>query len=602
MAIHILPAAVANKIAAGEVVERPASVVKELVENSLDAGASRIEIQLADGGASLIRVVDDGCGMDAEDLELAFVGHATSKLAREDDLFAITTMGFRGEALASVGSVSDARIVSRTAQTDAGHEVEMKAGVMGAVRACGAPPGTTVEVRNLFHNVPVRKKFLKTTATEMANITEAVTRLALANPAVHFVLVHNERSVFNLPPARDRAQRVGEFFGREVADSLIPFGWQSPEVNVEGYVLPPTVDRRNTRMQYTYVNGRYVRNTTLMHAVSEAYSGLLTVGRKPVCFVFLTLDPGAVDVNVHPTKLEIKFRSAREVHHQVLSALRDALRRADLTPKVVLNAPAGAAREDDGESVRQAIADFFAGPARQTAGVPAVPRHGTSGPGGPAAVRHGPPAPAAPGQVPAPTPEPAAGRPWRYGSCLQVLDTYIVEEAEDGINLIDQHALHERILYNRIRENLAEGRLSSQQLLVPDLVELPQPELYAVMDLRDELARFGLDIEAFGERTVIVRAFPQVMGRFDGRTFFRELLDELEGPEGSRRVDGRLEKLARMMACKGAVKAGQRLSPDQMRRLLEQRHEAGPTDNCPHGRPTTITLTRRELEKQFHRT
>jgi DNA mismatch repair protein MutL len=183
-----------------------------------------------------------------------------------------------------------------------------------------------------------------------------------------------------------------------------------------------------------------------------------------------------------------------------------------------------------------------------------------------------------------------------------VLDTYIVEEAEDGINLIDQHALHERILYNRIRENLEEGRLSSQQLLVPDLVELPQPEFYAVMDLKDELARFGLDIEAFGERTVIVRAFPQVMGRFDGKAFFRELLDELEGPEGARRVDGRLEKLARMMACKGAVKAGQRLSPDQMRRLLEQRHEAGPTDNCPHGRPTTITLTRRELDKQFHRT
>jgi DNA mismatch repair protein MutL len=579
MGIRILPSSVVNKIAAGEVIERPASVVKELVENSIDADAARIEVELENGGADLIRVVDDGCGMDADDLALAFVGHATSKLADEADLFNVRTMGFRGEALASIGSVSDARIASRTRDEDAGHEVTMEAGVVGQVRACGAPPGTQVEVRRLFHNVPVRKKFLKTTATEMAHISEAVTRLALVHPGVHFVLGHNGRKVFNLPPAADVEQRIGEFFGREIAENMIPLRHQAPELELDGFLLPPSVDRRNTRMQYTYVNRRYVRNSTLMHAVSEAYSGLFTAGRRPVCFVFLALDPGSVDVNVHPTKLEIKFRRPRQVHQQLLGAMRETLRGAQLIPQVGLESAGG----PSGEVARRAIADFFArGPTQPRAGATGRPSVGGGPPRGPAKA----------------APELRV----RYGNCLQVLDAYIVEGAEDGVNLIDQHALHERILYNRIKRGLEDGALASQQLLVPELVELPQQEFYAVMDLADELARFGMEIEAFGDRTVIVRSFPQVLGRFDGRAFFEDLLDELEGPEGARKVDGRLEKLVRMMACKGAVKAGQRLSAAQMRSLLEGRAEAGPTETCPHGRPTTITLSRRELERQFRRT
>ncbi|MHC4480376.1 MAG: DNA mismatch repair endonuclease MutL [Planctomycetota bacterium] len=575
MGIRILPTSLVNKIAAGEVIERPASVVKEVVENAIDAGARRIEVELGNGGADLIRVVDDGCGMDADDLALAFVGHATSKLAGEEELFDVRTMGFRGEALASVGAVSDARIVSRTSDSDVAHEVEMAAGVLGAVRACGAPPGCQVEVCNLFHNVPVRKKFLKTTATEMAHISEAVTRLALVRPEIHFVLTHNGRKVFNLPPAEGRAQRIGEFFGREVADNMVPIGRESPELRLEGFLLPPTVDRRNTRMQYTYVNRRYVRNRTLMHAIGEAYAGLMTPGRRPVCFLFLTLEPGQVDVNVHPTKLEIKFRESRQLHQQVLTALREGLRDAKLTPQVALGPEGAHASQAVGEAARGAIADFFAG------------RHQGRAPVHPASFREGPVvAPSGPG----------------LGTCVQVLDSYIVEESEEGINLIDQHALHERILYNRIKERLPQGRLDSQQLLVPELVELPQQEFYAVMDLKEDLARFGMDVEAFGERTVIVRSFPQMLGRFDGRSFFEELLAELEGSEEGRKVDARLEALIKMMACRGAVKAGQRLSADQMRRLLEDRREAGPTETCPHGRPTTILLTRRELEKQFRRT
>ena len=588
MPIRILPSSLTNKIAAGEVIERPASVVKELVENALDAGAARVEVELQDGGAELIRVVDDGCGMDADDLALAFASHATSKLATEDDLFRVLTMGFRGEALASIGSVSDARIVSRTRQSDAGHEVEMRAGAIGAVKACGAPVGTQVEVRRLFYNVPVRKKFLKAAATEMAHTTETLTRLALARPDVHFVLKHNARSVFNLPPAPDRAQRIGEFFGRDVADGIITLRWQRDDFALEGYLLPPTVDRRNTKMQYTYVNGRYVRDANLMHAIAQAYEGLMVPGRRPVCFLFITMDPGAVDVNVHPTKLEIKFRSTRDVHANCVSAMRECLREASVIPQVALSPQDG---DPARETVRQAIGDFFAGRANarldERGWEPArhPPRAFTSAP-----VEEAPEA----GQRP-------VERRTSFGPCMQVLDTYIVEETPEGIQLIDQHALHERILYNQTRRRLEEGGLPSQQLLVPELVELPRQEFFAVMSLAEELARFGLAIEAFGERTVIVRAYPQVLGRFDGRDFFQGLLDELEGPQGAQKVDGRLEKIVRLMACRGAVKAGKRLSPEQLRHLLEARADAGPTDTCPHGRPTTILLRREELERQFRR-
>ena len=603
MSIRVLPPNVVNKIAAGEVIERPASVVKELVENAVDAGAARIQVDLENGGAKLIRVVDNGCGMDADDLELVLVSHATSKLEGENDLFDIRTMGFRGEALASIGAVSEVRIASRTHASDAGHETGMDAGERHPLKACGTPPGTCVEVRNLFHNVPVRKKFLKTTATEMAHITEALTRLAIVRPRIHFALTHNGRDVFNLPPADDEAQRIGEFFGREIAENLVPFAHQSETGDIEGYLLPPHVDRRNTRMQYTYVNRRYVRNSTLMHAIAEAYRGLIATGRRPACFAFLTIDPHTVDVNVHPTKLEIKFRRQSAVHQELLAALRDGLRHARLTPQVSLPGEDAPPPETQG-SVQQAISDFFAGSRAARRDGPAgsfvAPSGGTMRPPAPASGApqwHREPGPLPAGERPATTAPPP-----RFGNCIQMLDSYIVEETEDGIDIIDQHALHERLLYNQISRRLEKGVLDSQQLLVPELVELPQQEFYAVMDLQEDLARFGMDIEAFGERTVIVRSFPQIMRRFDGKAFFEELLVEMEGPAGVRKVDGRLDRLVKVMACKAAVKAGERLSPEQLRRLLEQRAEYGPTDTCPHGRPTVLHLSRRQLDKQFRRT
>jgi len=592
MSIRILPKSVADKIAAGEVIERPASVVKELVENSVDAGAERIEVEMEAGGAKLVRVVDDGCGIEPADLPLAFLSHATSKLTTEEDLFSVRTMGFRGEALSSIAAVSQARIVSRPHDCDAGCEVRAEGGELSDAKTCSAPPGTQVEVRNLFYNVPVRRKFLKSPATEMAHVTEAVTRLALAHPKIHFVLTHNGRTVFNLPPSDDRARRIGEFFGREVAENIIPMSARHPELEVEGYLLPPSVDRSNTTMQYTYVNGRYVRDRTLLGAVAQGYRGLMMPHRSPVCFLFLTLDASDVDVNVHPTKIEIRFRHGREIYARLLEAIKETLRQAKLTPQVSLSTGRADQPDQKREAIRLAISDFFAD-RKEAAEEP--PGH---------AAAHGPgSADATPMRRPPPASGPTATLPQvQYGGCVQVLDSYLIEEAPEGINVIDQHALHERILYNSMQQRLHSGPLNSQRLLVPELVELPKPEFFAVMELQDDLARFGMELEPFGDNTIIVRSYPQMLRQFDGRAFFQDLLEEMEGPEGARKVEGRLEKLLKLMACRGAIKAGERLSPPQIRNLLDQRAGAGQTDTCPHGRPTAILITRKELDKQFRRT
>ena len=594
MSINVLPENVTKKIAAGEVIERPASVVKELVENSIDAGADRVTVELEDGGAKLIRVVDNGCGMTKEDLALAFVSHATSKIDDEKDLFSVSTMGFRGEALCSVGAVSKATIVSRPPDQDEGYRVDAEGGVIGQVRATGAPVGTQVEVRNLFYNVPVRKKFLKTTATEMAHISEAVTRLALAEPKIQFILRHNDRKVFNLPKAEDRAQRIGEFFGKEIAENLIPVSHASEELEIDGYLLPPSIDRSNTKMQYTYVNGRYIRDRSLTHAIMQAYRGLLQSKRKPVCFIFIHVPPSEVDVNVHPTKTEVKFRKPRAVHNQLVHALKSTLREAKLTPQLSLSSEppqeSSGTRETRG-NVEKAIWDFFGDQSSDSTSVKPVSgggrNRGSAGEG------------AAPRRPQQPPPQ----RTYvQQGNLVQVLDSYIIEETEEGLKLIDQHALHERILYNEMKERLEEGTLNSQRLLIPQLVELPRQEFYAVMDMQEQLASLGVEIESFGESTVIVRSYPQLLERFDAESFLRDMLSEFDEPGQTDKLEERFEALLKVMACKGAVKAGQRLNAKQIQEILRRRDSAGQVDTCPHGRPTTILLSRKELESQFGRT
>ncbi len=592
MSIRKLPKILVDKIAAGEVVERPASVVKELAENSIDARAKRIEIELEKGGAKLIKVVDDGHGLSRSDLEQAFKSHATSKLETEDDLFEIKTMGFRGEALSSIASVSQARMASRIRGEEAGYEIKAEGGNLSEVKACAAPPGTQVEVRNLFFNVPVRRKFLKTQATEMAHITEAVTRLALAYPETAFVLRHNSRTIVNLPGAKNRSSRLSEFFGSEIAENIIPLSAKYPEVEIEGYLLPPDVDRSNTNMQYTFVNRRYIREKTLMHAVNEAYRGLMRRNRRPVCFLFLTLDPKDLDVNVHPSKTEVKFRHSGKIHDRVLGAMRQCLREAKLTPQMQIGAEEVSGGSDRDEGVRAAVADFFSsGKEKNSVDLPTGARQLFGGPAG--AGRNS--------QTVVQDGGASVLRPSTSVNAAQFLDSYIVQGCEDGIMISDQHALHERILYEKMRGQLDRGRLQSQKLLVPELVELPAAEFYAVMELKEDLSAFGMEIDSFGDETIIVRSFPQVLGRFDGAEFFRDLLDEMNGPEGLRRVDGRLDKLLIVMACKGAVKAGERLDENMLRELLEKKNDPDLPETCPHGRPTTILLSTHQLERQFGR-
>jgi DNA mismatch repair protein MutL len=631
MRIQVLSEALSNQIAAGEVVERPASVVKELLENSVDAGAGAVDVDVEKAGSKLIRVRDDGAGVAADDLPLAFLRHATSKISTTEDLFRVQTLGFRGEALPSIASVAKVRMVSRPAGTDEGAEITVEGGTIGGAKKCGAPEGTMVEVRDLFYNVPVRRKFLKSDSTEMGHISEAVTRAALAHWGVHFTLTRDGRSVFNVPAAGAREERVAAFFGEKVREALLPVEARHPVLELKGLAAKPTLTRPNSRMQYYLLNGRYIRDATISHAVMEAYRSLLGQRQYPVVFLWMRADPEQVDVNVHPTKIEVRWRRPQMIHELVYRAVREGLRQGQAIPSPVSRGPApGAGAGEVKGSIRQAITDFFSqGSAPR--GAPAGPRSGdlwaasraakpapeTEAPAGEGDAANVSAAPAAaaerprmqPGEdssVVAPLAEPdrgPAGVPVAGGRrFLQVLDAYIVEETDEGVRITDQHALHERILYERILAQLQRAEVVSQRLLIPELLELSAEEFFEVMALRETFGKLGLEFDEFGQRTIIVRAVPQMFKNVKTSEFFRELLAEYAEARGrGGGVPNRLELLARVMACKAAVKAGQRLSVVQVRELLAMRERCPGAMTCPHGRPTSWMIEAVELEKRFKR-
>jgi DNA mismatch repair protein MutL len=628
--IRQLPPNVVNKIAAGEVIERPASVVKELVENSLDAGARRIDVTVEQGGIELIRVVDDGCGVMADQLELALASHATSKIFDADDLFRVGTLGFRGEALASIAAVSRTVFRSRPAEADLAMELEVVGGAAEPLRPAGGPCGTCVEVRNLFFNTPVRQKFLRTTQTEMGHLTEAVARLALAHPHVHFTLTHGGRVIHDLPPGDTRA-RIAALFGPELADGLITVDSVDGDIHLFGDVANPSHSRPNNRMQYLFLNGRFIRDRSLQHALGEAYRGLLLTGRFPVCFLHLKMPPAAVDVNVHPTKLEVRFQDGGRIYSQLLGTLRtkflstDLIARASVPPlptgsndsddELLRAAPAptqdlwewatkqlGPARDEDPSTRDFASYNPFAersgalemhridlpplvGRASQRSIAPR-PSATTSADGSHAArfdSRH----------------EPVeSSRPPR---ALQIHNRYLVTETDDGLEVIDQHALHERILYEAIRERLLTGDVESQRLLVPEPIDLAATEVAVVLENREVLAQLGMEVESFGGETVLVSAYPAMLASLPPgevlRTIVDQLLTEGKRPE-SRDV---LDELLHMIACKAAVKYGDRLTPQEIDALLERRELAQDHHHCPHGRPTALVFTREQLDRQFKR-
>ncbi|MBN2063518.1 MAG: DNA mismatch repair endonuclease MutL [Sedimentisphaerales bacterium] len=639
--INILSQHLVNKIAAGEVVERPASVVKELMENSLDAGAMRIDVLIEDGGRKLIEVRDDGSGMDSEDLTRCVVPHATSKLANEDDLFNISTMGFRGEAIASIAAISQMEIFSRQRDSIEGNKLIIEGGQVKQQSPAAGPEGTCFIVRNLFFNTPARRKFLKTTNTEISNITEVFTRIALANDGVYFTLTHNGRKLKDLPGGQGLRQRIGALFSSELSDGLIPVSRSDRQIDVSGMICQPQQARSGTQWQYVFVNGRFIRDKFISHAIREGYRSMMEINRQPVVFLFINLPPDMVDVNVHPTKIEVRFVDSNCIHSQVLAAIRDRL----LGGAVSVDVKACAFSEAQGDSeaisdktsdsgyidrntsgndsggedisgadkvkkedTRKALLDFFNNrqnsPKQQQMTFPAsLPHAPFSRPVEQSSVCTGT-------SVESIRPEP-------YKTCnkdsvineagqaevfIQVHNSFIVRQSNDGIEIIDQHALHERVMYEKLNDRLNAGAIPSQKLLIPEIIDVTPAQMAAIEANMDTIKELGIDLAQFGPGTVAVQAFPQLLDRVNPTEVVIDLLDKLQENSGKISHEQLSHSIMDMMACKAAVKAGDPLSESEIIELLAVRNDLSRNSNCPHGRPTNINISLAELRKMFKRT
>ncbi|MBT3201309.1 MAG: DNA mismatch repair endonuclease MutL [Phycisphaerales bacterium] len=619
MPIRVLPVHLVNKIAAGEVIERPASIVKELVENSLDAGATRIEITIEDGGKKLICISDNGCGMDADDLSRAFVPHATSKLPSEDDLFNISTMGFRGEALASVGSISHAHIRTRRADSPdgGGFEVSASGQTVEEVRPCASAPGTTVTVRDLFFNTPARRKFLRTANTESAHVTEQISRLALPHPNVAFLYKHNGRKVHDLPACESTRQRIGDLFGDDLADTLINVPRRGDETSLAALIAPPSAARGSGKWQYFFLNGRYIRDRVLSHSLREAYRGLLDPRRWPVAFVFIEVPPADVDVNVHPSKIEVRFKNSQQIHGLILAGLRETLNQANLTPSATMAKPdildeleTDQSTAERQNSLRNAMADFFksAPPPQPHLSFPEnYPTGGGETPAPHQPTRESYPLPLDRSPEPQPTtsyePPPAPPTSDTTSRAFQVHDSYIVSQCPDGLIIVDQHALHERVIYNELKARLACGSLTAQRMLIPQTLAVTPGEADLLAANEELLGSLGIEVASFGPDTIAIQQFPTLLAERGVHSveFLREMIDTLsEDPAAD--AEQLIEGVLQVMACKAAIKAGQPLSRDEMESLIARAGEVDKASSCPHGRPTTLRLTLQDLEKQFKRT
>ncbi len=571
MPIRILSPREAAKIAAGEVIERPASVVKELVENALDAGACSIDVEVREGGLSLIRVVDDGCGLAPDELPLAFERHATSKLTSEEELTRIATLGFRGEALPSIAAAADVEMTSRPAGSTVAGRVRLAAGAIEEIGSAGAPEGTAVTVRRLFARQPARLKFLRSAGAETAAVAGIVTQYALAYPEVRFTLVVDGREALRTDGS-DLAAALGAVYGAEVAAALIAVDGRRGEIAVGGYAAGPEISRANRNYITLFINRRCVRNRSLLFAVEEAYQGLMPSGRHPLAAIDLRMPPEEVDVNVHPTKVEVRLRDEREAFAAVQRSLREALAGA----RVPATAP------------RWSLGDDLAAPPvtvnRDPWPAPPPPLPARMSPG------------AAPASVEAEAPRLDGSLPL-LRAVGQVGNTYVIAEGPEGMYLIDQHAAHERVLYERFLSRLAEQRPEVQGLLAPVVVELTALQAATLASCGQELAGHGYDLQPFGGQSWALRAVPAAVSDRDPASGLRELLDLLGREEG----DDRRHRVAASLACHAAVRAGKALSPDEMRELVRSLESTSLPRTCPHGRPTMLHLSADELAREFRR-
>jgi DNA mismatch repair protein MutL len=594
MPVRQLSEAVINRIAAGEVVERPASVVKELVENALDAGATRIEVATDGGGRRFIRVIDDGDGMTRADLALAVERHATSKLD-EEDLLAIRTLGFRGEALPSIGAVGRLGIVTRHQTEPHAWELSVEGGVKFPVKPAGLDRGTRVELRDLFYATPARLKFLKTDRTEAESVRDVVRRLAMSRPDVAFTLTGEERAPVTwaaaLPGPTGRLARLADILGPEFRANAVEIRAGREGLTIEGYAALPTLTRANTLGQYLFVNGRPVRDKLLMGALRGAYADYLPRDRHPLVALFIVLDPREVDVNVHPAKTEVRFRDAGLVRGLLVSALKEALARDSQraattggTATIAAFRPAGTPRWDWRQSparpvVRGNVVGFAE--AAQTAFEV----------GGPMADARADIVELAPELLDRPL---GAAR-------AQIHETYIVAQTRDGLVVVDQHAAHERLVYERMKAAIDRSGVPRQILLIPEIVELDEADVERLLTRAEELARYGLAIEAFGPGAVAVRETPSMLGEIDVRGMVCDLAEHMAEWDEALPLERRLLHVSATMACHGSVRAGRRLKPEEMNALLREMEATPNSGQCNHGRPTYVELKLADIERLFGR-
>jgi DNA mismatch repair protein MutL len=573
--IRILPEVLSNKIAAGEVVERPASVAKELIENAIDAESTQVMVEIQKGGRTLIRVSDNGVGMDRDDALLSIERYATSKVHTEKDLFSIATLGFRGEALPSIASVSEMEIVTRAASAEVGIRILIAGGKVKEVTEIGAPKGTMISVNRLFFNTPARRKYLKTEQTEMGHISDTVTRTTLAWPAIHFKFLHNGRVLGNWSSTRNSLDRVIDVLGGNLEGRLYEVNHQGGNINVQGFVASPDAARTTSRGLYLFVNGRFVRDKVLDHAVMEAYAGHLMKGKFPLVVLFISLPHDQVDVNVHPTKNSVRFEAPKQAHDVVARGVSESLQRFDrpkwgktFTPK----------------PVRPPMPYRLS----LSRGVVSEPKPDVA--------------------FETPSEEPRITPPlWpeRTFSSLRVIgqlhDTYIVCESEDGLVLIDQHAAHERIVFESLKEAYRRSAVTKQGLLVPETIELSHREAGILETLLEGLRDMGLEIEPFGGKTYLIKSVPALLAGRPVKPLVMEIVEKAAEIGLASGIERGVDECLSIMACHGAIRANQRLAEAQMKALLEQLDTLEHASHCPHGRPTYIHRNLRQVEKDFKR-
>ncbi len=594
MAIRALPPNLVNRIAAGEVVERPASVVKELIENAIDAGATRIDVTATAGGLGLIRVADDGSGMDQDDLVLSVERHATSKLAG-DDLANILTLGFRGEALPSIGSVARLAIQSRARGADNAYEVSIDAGRKSKPKPVALTQGTTVEVRDLFYATPARLKFMKSERAEWTAIAEMVKRLSLAKPEIAFGLANGERNVLRLPAGApgltDLAlDRIGLILGQNFVADALPVSATRGGLHVEGFAGLPTLHRPNALQLHLIVNGRPVRDKLLSTSVRAAYGDLVPNGRYPMVVLYVGLPPDEVDVNVHPAKAELRFRDAQEIRSLIIGALREALGNAGHRATSSLSQVALGHMMRPGEPHRPYLPRSLLPMSGLSAEYGFSDRSQTSLP---------PLAPTADART---HEEEVSATSYPLGAArAQVHDMFIIAETEDSVVIVDQHAAHERLVYERLKSSYANGGIARQILLIPEVVELDAEAADRLGAASADLEQLGLVLEPFGQAAVVIREVPALLGQGDLKNLLRDLADELAEGEGGLVVAERLDHVLATMACYGSVRAGRRLNAQEMNALLRDMERTPFTGQCNHGRPTYVELKLADIEKLFQR-